>query len=255
MGRKRRKRKSQEYSLDNKETLERCKKDKEFLEKVMLENEDLIWFTVHKYIGNPDSLTNNCIDKDDILQVGRIGLLKSIFAFDPDRGTKFSSFAVTAILREIRTYLKDNSKTIKLTGNANNLMNKINYYTGRFGSISTGELSKLLNESEEKISKLLQVKNVKSLDEVIYDNITYKDFIQSNSFEEEILDKIHVDYILEFLKKKLTKLEFSIVKLKLMELSNAVIAKKLKISAMKVGRVLKKAGKLIKKFYTHAALE
>ena len=109
------------------ENIERCKVDESYLGDVLLVNEDLIWHSVHKYIGKPEVIiANNCIDKDDILQLGRLGFIKSIYAFETSRGIKFSSFSVTAIVREIRCFLRDSGSIIRPTRTANELIHKIN---------------------------------------------------------------------------------------------------------------------------------
>ena len=89
------------YSMDDNHNIERCQMDEHFLGDCILVNENLIWHAVHKYIGKPELLTrNHCVEKDDILQLGRLGFLKAVKAFDTSRGVKFSSFAVTAIVRD-----------------------------------------------------------------------------------------------------------------------------------------------------------
>ncbi|MBX5463929.1 MAG: sigma-70 family RNA polymerase sigma factor [Clostridia bacterium] len=45
-------------------------------------------------------------EREDLLQAGVIGLLKAIDGFDPERGTRFSTYAVPAILGELRAYLR-----------------------------------------------------------------------------------------------------------------------------------------------------
>ncbi|MGE5541798.1 MAG: sigma-70 family RNA polymerase sigma factor [Bacillota bacterium] len=44
---------------------------------------------------------------EDILQVAYLGLLKAIDGFDPDRGTRFSTYAFPVIAGEIRRHLRD----------------------------------------------------------------------------------------------------------------------------------------------------
>ncbi|PZN07212.1 sigma-70 family RNA polymerase sigma factor [Thermaerobacter composti] len=47
-------------------------------------------------------------DLDDLVQAGTVGLLQAIDGFDPDRGYQFSTYAVPAILGEIRRWLRAN---------------------------------------------------------------------------------------------------------------------------------------------------
>lgn len=52
---------------------------------------------------------------DDIFQEGCIGLLKSLNYYDPDRGTKFSTYAVPYILGEIKSFLRRNGHLLKVS--------------------------------------------------------------------------------------------------------------------------------------------
>ena len=54
-----------------------------------------------KYVGRG-------IEYEDILQVARMSLLKSIERFDIDRGVKLQSFATPTIIGEIKNYLTYN---------------------------------------------------------------------------------------------------------------------------------------------------
>ena len=53
--------------------------------------------------------SNSNENVDDLLQIGCIGLIKSIDNFNPEIGVKFSTYAVPMIIGEIRRYLRDNN--------------------------------------------------------------------------------------------------------------------------------------------------
>jgi len=62
-------------------------------------NTGLVWACVRKYAG--------LLEKDDLFQLGAIGLLKAIDRFDPSYGVSFSTYAFPLVVGEIRRYLRD----------------------------------------------------------------------------------------------------------------------------------------------------
>lgn len=242
------------YSLHNMENIERCKVDEEYLGDVMIVNENLIWHSVHKYIGKPEQIArNNCVEKDDILQLGRMGFIKSIKAFDPTRGVKFSSFSVTAIVREIRCFLRDSANIIRPTRTANELIYRINRLEHELGELpSVEEIAILLDEDEDKIIKALQVgQSVRYLDEPIGEtddqNITLLDVINNGEgIELDVVDKVYVDSVIDIVKSKLSEKEVSVLKHRISGLNQTQTAEKENISQMRVSRIMKKVAKIIK---------
>lgn len=67
--------------------------------RLFQDNTGLIWACIKRYAG--------LLEKEDLFQLGAIGLLKAIDRFDPHLGTAFSTYAVPLILGEIRGYLRD----------------------------------------------------------------------------------------------------------------------------------------------------
>lgn len=249
------------YDLNNGNIL-RCKEDSEYLGDVMLVNENLIWHSVHKYIGKPENLAKyNCVEKDDILQLGRIGFIKAINAFDVSRGFKFSSFAVITIVREVRCFLRDTGGIIRPTRTAKDLLNRIYRIENELGYLpSTEELSELLDEDIDKITKVLQVgRPVKYLDEPISfvsptssnsllkdSGITLKDTIDDFlEVEDMLVNEIHARNILDYLEHRLSTREYEILKTRLLGYSQTETAKELNISPMKVSRALKKIADIL----------
>lgn len=68
-------------------------------ERILKENEGLVWSVVRRFGGRDE--------REDLYQLGAIGLLAAARGFDPQRGTAFSTYAVPFIAGEIRRHLRD----------------------------------------------------------------------------------------------------------------------------------------------------
>ena len=74
--------------------------NKEAREKIVVENSGLVWSVVQRYQGLG-------AEREDLYQLGCLGLLKAIQGFDFDYGVCFSTYAVPKIAGEIRRFLRD----------------------------------------------------------------------------------------------------------------------------------------------------
>ncbi len=74
--------------------------DREAAGRLVEENSGLIWSVARRYFGRG-------VDPEDLYQLGCVGFLKAIEGFDPDFGTRFSTYAVPKIAGEIRRFLRD----------------------------------------------------------------------------------------------------------------------------------------------------
>lgn len=74
--------------------------DKDAREKLVEENMGLVFTVVHRFQGR------GC-DREDLVQIGCIGLLKAIDNFDSSFEVRFSTYAVPMIAGEIKRFLRD----------------------------------------------------------------------------------------------------------------------------------------------------
>ena len=125
----------------------------EELTKLIYENEKLIYSFMKNY--------SNYIDKEDLYQVGCIGLINAYNNFQKEKGVKFSTYAYRYIQGEIKKFLREN-RTFKINKDINKLCNSVK----RAKTIleqrlmkepSIKELSEFLELTEKEIEFALEI--------------------------------------------------------------------------------------------------
>lgn len=91
--------------------------DERAKEEVVNDNLGLVWSIVHRF-------KNSYYDKEDLFQIGCIGLMKAINNFDTSYDVQFSTYAVPIIMGEIKRYFRDDG-TIKVSRSLKELNIKI----------------------------------------------------------------------------------------------------------------------------------
>ena len=141
-------------------------------------------------------------NKDDLFQIGCVGLLKAIDNFDINYGVRFSTYCVPMILGEIRRYVRDNSsirvsRSLKdLAYKSNKLQEELSITLGRNPTIS--EISKKLDVDEFLVVDALESrKDPVSIFEPIYndggDTIYLYDQIEDKKNKIEIETKLAIN--------------------------------------------------------------
>ena len=212
--------------------------DKKAYEIILEKNKGLIWNIVNKF-------NNRNADKDDLFQLGSIGLINCIKNFDLTYDVKFSTYAVPMIYGEIRRFLRDDgiikvSRTLKeISTKANR--ERENYIKNYNIEPDIKTLAKIVNVSvEELVSALDSSKIVESIDneDNTENNFSIKDKLPSNINESElIINKIDLNTTMN----KLSIEDRKVIQLRyFQDKTQTQVAKIMGISQVQVSRMEKK---------------
>ena len=70
-------------------------------------NLSLVRFAARRFKNRPEQ-------REDIVQVGTIGLIKAIDRFDPGRGIEFSAFALPTVVGEMKRFFRDTTWAVRV---------------------------------------------------------------------------------------------------------------------------------------------
>ncbi len=119
---------------------------------LITENLGLVHSCAHRFTGRG-------IEYEDLYQAGCMGLVKAFDAFDNERGTRFSTYAVPVILGEMRRLFRDGG-TVKVSRSLKELSLKVmmekeifSVREGREPVVS--ELAEILEISPEEVTEAL----------------------------------------------------------------------------------------------------
>lgn len=89
---------------EERDCLERLQNsDETAREKLILHNMRLVAHVVKRYGSSAE-------DPEDLISIGTIGLLKAVNTFHPDKGSKFSTYAIRCIENEILMFFRSRKK-------------------------------------------------------------------------------------------------------------------------------------------------
>ncbi len=218
--------------------------DKEAREQVLRENTGLIWSVVKRFL-------NRGVEKDDLYQLGCIGMIKAIDRFDANFNVAFSTYAVPMIAGEIRRFLRDDgtikvSRTIK--ENQIKIMSAVEKLKQKgIAEPSVEEIVKETEISSEDVSIAMTAPTyVDSIYKETSDtgDSTLLDYIADQSDEEEqLLNKMIVKQIID----ELDPIEKEIIIDRFFNnKTQSEIAKKIGYTQVQVSRMEKKILKNIR---------
>ena len=235
--------------MANEESIELIKRsqagDDDARDQVVYGNLLLVLSVIKKF-------NNRGENRDDLFQVGCMGLLKSIDNFDESHGVRFSTYAVPMIIGEIRRYLRDNS-IIRVSRSMKDLAYKVlsfkeEYIKEHMKEPSTEEIAKALEvETIDVIISLESIQDPISIYTPIYNNggdeIYLIDQIGDETNSE---DKRVLEMTIEKGLTKLSKREREIIDQRYYQNKTQMeIASEIGISQAQVSRLEKNALRII----------
>ena len=221
--------------------------DRDAREKLISGNLRLVLSVVQKFAGRGESM-------DDLFQVGCIGLIKAIDAFDLSQNVQFSTYGVPMIAGELRRCLRDHSAvrvSRSMRDTAYKVLQareKLAAETGREPDIET-VAARLGISRQEVVFALEAISDPVSLYEPVY-----SDAGESATVMDQIGDKRNTDehwleqIALEEAIRRLTDREKRILALRFYDgRTQMEVAKQVGISQAQVSRLEKNAIRQIKK--------
>ena len=215
----------------------KAQEDKEILGNVVKNNSGLVWSIVKRFQGRG-------YEKEDLYQIGTIGLIKAIKNYNPEFNVKLSTYAVSYIIGEIKKFIRDDG-LIKVSRSIKELCVKINDIENKAKKegrdMSVEEISKELRTDKEEIilameskMKITSIYEEKSED----DKTTIMD---KNKFSKDETDMIINKLLIKELLNKMKKRDRQIIVLRYFNgCTQSEIAKMLGISQVQVSRIEKK---------------
>ena len=216
--------------------------------KLVKDNVFLVWSLVHRF-------NSTTIEKEELFQIGCIGLVKAINKFDVNYDVAFSTYAVPIILGEIKRHFRDDG-AIKVSRSIKELNQKIvkisDEYLYKYNKeITIQELADILQVSRADIVMAIDSRYYPtSLNEVIYEKdgstITIEERIE-NKETYSLIDKITLKEELS----KLSKKEQDLIKMRYyLDMNQQEIAKLFNVSQVQISRMEKKILEKLRKQFT-----
>ena len=192
------------YETNTEDIIRAQEKSEEAMEKIITNNSGLVWSIVNRFL-------NRGYSKEELYQIGCIGLIKAVQRFDVKFEVRMSTFAVPYIMGEIKRFIRDDGP-IKISRSIKELGAKIreiqrDYLAKNGKDIKISEIANILNTSIEDIAVALDASRpLDSIDEDLYEGDDTQSKISkiSNNKDEmgELINKITVRKLIKELEKR-----------------------------------------------------
>ena len=166
-------------------------------DKLVTDNMKLAGYLAHQYSKS------NAIPYNDLYQEGCIGLIKAAQRFDPDKGFKFSTYAIWWVRQAILESITNKSRSVRLPSHIVQIKLKIFKFMTQFAQTegrepTSMEISNSLNIPVNRIDELLSINICRAEVELSELQTTEDSLVHDISKEDELAK------LLEIVKAELT---------------------------------------------------
>lgn len=190
--------------------------------------------------------------KDDLSQIACLGLITAVERFEPERGRGFAAFAVPTIMGVIRNHLRDRGWLVKIPRSLRELGRtgrktaaKIEAEQGRAPTVL--EVAERLGVTTERLVEAIELQKLYqlgSLDVQLLEEASERTFSSEDLLA--VTDNRYSDFenreMVWKVLKKLPQREREVIDLRyFLELSQAEVASRMRISQMHVSRLERRA--------------
>lgn len=216
--------------------------DKSARDSIVQENMGLVYMVAKRF-------TDRGTDREELVQLGAIGLIKAVDKFDPAMGFSFSTYAVPMIMGEIRRFLRDDNMihvSRRLKENARKIaIVRENIKKTKYREPTMAELEAQTGLSrEELVAAMESAYTVESISQPVHGakedahTLTIEDQLEDKeSFESPVLNRIALTQAMD----ELEEWEAQLIRMRYMEeQTQTQIADELGMNQVAVSRLEKK---------------
>lgn len=213
----------------------------ELQEKLVVRYSRLVVSLVRKFRGRAEW--------EDLVQVGYLGLLKAVTAYNVSSGNRFSTYASHCVLGELRHYLRDRTETVRRPRWLQAVSRKVGVFVESFLQANerlptVTEISEGCNLARDGVIEVLKAGSVVSLEQLQGENadsgpqVSRIKSLREESFVLSLEDRIWLDSALE----RLIEVERQIVKMFFYrDLNQNQIAGETGLPPKRVSRIMRRA--------------
>lgn len=210
-------------------------------EKLVVRYSRLVVSLVRKFRGRAEW--------EDLVQVGYLGLLKAVTAYNVSSGNRFSTYASHCILGELRHYLRDRTETVRKPRWLQAVSRKVGVFVESFLQENerlptVTEISEGCNIARDGVVEVLKAGSVVSLEQMQGDNtgsapqVGKIKSLREESFVLSLEDRIWLDSAMD----RLLEVEQQIVKMFFYrDLNQNQIAGETGLPPKRVSRIMRRA--------------